>query len=92
MSWKKSVLVRSEIFRLFINTLTAEDKYSRSNMQNLQQRLQAPLSQKEKTFFQFVIAILKCAWDLEYFPKKDEYPSLIISEIIDSERRGYFNV
>ena len=24
--------------------------------------------------------------------KKDEYPSLIISEIIDSERRGYSNV
>ena len=22
------------------------------------------------------------------FPKKDEYPSLIISEIIDAERRG----
>ena len=24
--------------------------------------------------------------------KKDEYPSLIISEIIDPERRGYLNV
>ena len=24
--------------------------------------------------------------------KKDEYPSLIISEILDSERRGYLNV
>ena len=26
------------------------------------------------------------------FSKKDEYPSLIISEIIDAERRGYLNV
>ena len=26
------------------------------------------------------------------FSKKDEYPSLIISEIIDTERRGYLNV
>ena len=26
------------------------------------------------------------------FLKKDEYSSLIISEIIDSERRGYLNV
>ena len=26
------------------------------------------------------------------FPKKDEYSSLIISEIIDAERRGYLNV
>ena len=26
------------------------------------------------------------------FKKKDEFPSLIISEIIDSERGGYLNV
>ena len=26
------------------------------------------------------------------FSKKDEYPSLITSEIIDAERRGYLNV
>ena len=26
------------------------------------------------------------------FAKKDEYSSLIISEIIDAERRGYLNV
>ena len=26
------------------------------------------------------------------FSKKDEFPSLIIFEIIDAERRGYLNV
>ena len=26
------------------------------------------------------------------FPEKNEYPNLIISEIIDAERRGYLNV
>ena len=26
------------------------------------------------------------------FKKKDEYPSLTISEMIDAERRGYLNV
>ena len=26
------------------------------------------------------------------FTKKNEYPSLIVSEIIDDERRGYLNV
>ena len=26
------------------------------------------------------------------FSKKNEYPSLILSEIIDAERRGYLNV
>ena len=60
-------------------------------MQNLQQQCQTPLSQKQKTFSGFVIAFLKCAWSLEHFQKKDEYPSLIISKIIDSLRRGYLN-
>ena len=34
---------------------------------------------------------MKCAWNLENFPKKDEYPSLIISEIIDADRFGYLH-
>ena len=47
---------------------------------------------KTKDFSGFFIAFLKYAWNLEHFQKKDEYPSLIISEIIDAERRGYLNV
>ena len=31
-------------------------------------------------------------YKLEHFPKKDEYPRLIISELIDAKRRGYLNV
>ena len=46
----------------------------------------------KRLFWGFFIAFLKCAWNLEHFQKKDEYPSLIISEIIDAERRGYLNV
>ena len=60
-------------------------------MQNLQQQFQTPLSQKQKTFSGFFIAFLKYAWNLDDFQKKDEYPSLIIFEIIDAERRGYLN-
>ena len=61
-------------------------------MENFPEQFQTPLSQKQKNFSGFFIAFLKCAWNLEHFPKKDEYPSLIISEIIDAERRGYLNV
>ena len=61
-------------------------------MQNLLQQFQTPLYQKQKTFSGFFIAFLKCASNFEHFQKKDEYPSLIISEIIDAERRGYLNV
>ena len=92
MSWKKSPSVWYEILRLFVNALTVDDKYSGSNMQNLRQQFQTPLSEKQKTFSGFFIAFLKYAWNWEHFKKKDEYPSLIISEIIDAERRGYLNV
>ena len=61
-------------------------------MQNLQQQFQTPLSQKQKTFSLFFIAFLKGAWNLEHFQKKEGYPSLIISDIIDAEIRGYLNV
>ena len=81
-----------EILRLFVDALTSDDKYSGGNIQNLQQQFQTSLSQKQKTFSVFFIAFLKCAWNLEPFQKKDEYPSLIISEIIDAETRGYLNV
>ena len=61
-------------------------------MENLPQQYQTPLSHKQKTFSGFFITFVKCASNLEHFQKKDEYPSLIISEIIDAERRGYLNV
>ena len=61
-------------------------------MQNLPQQFQTPGSQKQKFFSGFFIAFLKCAWNLEHFKKKDEFSRLIISEIIDAERRGYLNV
>ena len=35
---------------------------------------------------------MKCALKLEHFEKKDEYPSLAISEIMDCESGGYLNV
>ena len=47
---------------------------------------------KQKTFTGFFIAFLKCAWNLEHFLKKHEYPSLIISGIIEAQKRGYLNV
>ena len=55
-------------------------------MQNFVEQFQTPLSQKQKTFSGFFIAFLKFAWNLEHFQKKDEYPSLIISEIIEAEK------
>ena len=44
LSYKKSPSVWCEILRLFVNALTADDKYSGSNMQNLRQQFQTELS------------------------------------------------
>ena len=64
----------------------------RCNMQNFPQQFQTPISQKQKTSSGFFIAFLECSSNLQHFEKKDEHPSLIITEIIDSESVGYFNV
>ena len=61
-------------------------------MQNFPQQVETPISQKQKMFFGFFIAYLECASNLEQFFKKDEHPTLVISEIVDSERVGYLNV
>ena len=61
-------------------------------MLNFTQQVEAQLSQKQKKFSGFFLAFLKCALNLEHFGKKYEYPSLIISKVIDSERGDYINV
>ena len=61
-------------------------------MQKFLQQLQMLLSEKRKTFSGFFIEILKCAWNLEHFEKKDECPRLIISEIIVSDTGSYLNI
>ena len=50
-----SALVTSEVFRLFVDTLTSDAKYSRRNMQIFWQQFQTLLSQKTKTFFDFLL-------------------------------------
>ena len=72
--------------------MTTDDKYFRRKMPNLTQQFEAPLSQKQKTFSGFFIAFLKYALNLENFENQDEYPSLVICKVIDSERGGYLNL
>ena len=92
LSWKKSALVTFKIFKLFVNNLTPDDKYSHRHMQIFWQQLQTLLSKEEKTFRQFFIAFPKCAWNLEHSERKEEYPRLINTEIILSERDVYLSV
>ena len=61
-------------------------------MLNFTKQLEAPLPQKQKIFSLLFLAFLKYALNLEHLEKKDEYPSLVIFRIIDSEVGGYLNV
>ena len=55
LSCKKSGLVWCEILRLFVNAWTADDNYSGSNIQSFAQQFQTSLSQKKKTFSDFLL-------------------------------------
>ena len=72
--------------------MTAGDKYSRRNIQNLTQELQTAISQKQKTFSGIFITYPKSITNSEAFAKNVESASLSISEIIDAGKSGYLNV
>ena len=89
LSCKKSLLVIWKILRLFVSTLSAIDKYSLLHRDNLMQPIQMQLCQKEKPFSPFFSAFLKSSLNFEHFEKKDDRPSLFIT---DSEKRAEINV
>ena len=72
--------------------MTTDEEYSRRKMLSFEEQLEVPLSQRQKIFSGSFLAFLECALNLEHFEKKDEYSSLVISKVIDSERGGYLNV
>ena len=57
---------------MFVNTLTADDKYSLLNRDNLTQQNRTQLSQKQKAFSQFFLAFSKYTLNFEDFEKRDD--------------------
>ena len=55
------------MLRLFVNTLTADDKYSPVSRDNFTQPIQIQLSWKSKTFSQFFSAVLNSTLNFEHF-------------------------
>ena len=53
------MLVVCKMLKLFVHTLSADDKYSLLNRDNLTQLIEILLSQKQNTSSQFFIAFLK---------------------------------
>ena len=88
LSYKKSLLVICKIWRLFPNTLSADGNYSILDRDNLTQRIQMLLSQKQRTFSQFSSSFLKSSLNLEHLQRIDDTNSWCISKIMDSEKHS----
>ena len=66
------MLVLCKMLRLFVNTLTDDDKYCLLYRDNLTQAIQILLSQKQKTFSQFFSAFSKSTLNFDHSGKKDD--------------------
>ena len=67
---QKSLLLIWKISRPFINTLSADGKYSHFNRDNLRRPIQVQLSWKQKFFSGFSAPFLKSTFNFEHFQKK----------------------
>ena len=70
LSWKKSPFSTCQILGLLVNTLAVDEKYPVLNRDNLTIPIQMHLSQKQKTFPEFLGAFSKCKLNFKYFEKK----------------------
>ena len=63
-----------KILRLFVNTLTVNDKHYLLNRDNLTQPIQIQLPEKQETFcdFFFYFAFLKSILNYKHLPKKGD--------------------
>ena len=87
MTSKMSLLVVCDILRHFVNTLTADDKYSLRNSGILLEQIKIQLSKKHVLLFEYFSLFLKSTLTLKHFFKKDDPQSLYISEVTECERR-----
>ena len=67
---QKSLLDTWKFFRPFLNTLTANDKYSLNSKDKWMQTIQMLLSQKQKTFSEFFSEFFESALNFEHFQNK----------------------
>ena len=86
------MLVLREFLRLFVKTLTHNEKYFLPYRDNLTQPIQILLSQKQKSFSQFFSAFLKSKLNFAHFQKKYDPHSRSISQITVSEKGDQINV
>ena len=67
----KSSLVKYETLVLRVNTLTANNEFSRHNRENLALPIQTQLSKKQKAFCKTFIAFLESALSFMHYEKQN---------------------
>ena len=77
-----------KILGLFVKTFTVDDKHYLLTRDNLTQRIQIQLSQKEKTFLKSFLGFFKSILHFKHLPKKDERHSCCISGYTGSKKCG----
>ena len=66
---QKSLLDTWKFFRPFLNTLTANDKYSINSKDKWMETIQMLLSQKQNIFSQFFSSFFESALNFEHFQR-----------------------
>ena len=84
-SSKKSLWLTCKILGLLVNTFTAHQRYLVLHRDISRSPIQMQLSQKEKTFCQFLAAFFKSILDFKHFASKDDPQRFCILEVTDSE-------
>ena len=69
------------MLRLFVNTLTTDEKNYLLNTDNLTLPIQIQLSEKQKTFSEFFFAFLKSIINFKHFKKKMALIADVVPEL-----------
>ena len=82
---QKSLLDTWKYWRLLLNTLTVNDKYSLNRKDKWMEAIQMLLSQKQNIFSQFVSAFFESALNFEHFQIKMTLIPYVFSKLPTTE-------
>ena len=78
---QKSLLGKWKFFRTFLNTLTANDKYSLNSKDKWTQTIQMNLSQKQNIFSEFFYAFFESPLNFDHFQTKMTLIAYVFSKL-----------
>ena len=78
---QKFLLDTWKFFRPFLNTLTADDKYSLNSKDRWMQTIQMNLSQKQNFFSEFLSTFFESSLNFGHFQKKMTLIGYVVSKL-----------